>query len=171
MITAAAPAGMGLAASLARPGGNITGLSSMDTDLSGKRLALLKETVPTLSRMAVLWKATDRAMTLRFEQLQVAAQALGVTLHPLGVRNATDIDGALAALTQERPDALFMIVDVLTNVHSRRIVDCAAQHQLPTMFETRRPVAAGGLMAYGPSFEARHRRAAYYFRQHLKAGG
>jgi putative ABC transport system substrate-binding protein len=162
VINAADPVGTGLVASLARPGGNITGLSSMDTDLSGKRLALLKEAVPTLSRVAVLWNATDRAMTLRFEQMQVAARALGVTLHPLGVHNATDIDGALAAMTQERPDALFMIVDVLTNVHSRRIVDFAAQQQLPTMFETRRPVAAGGLMAYGPSFEAQHRRAAYY---------
>jgi putative ABC transport system substrate-binding protein len=162
MINAADPVGTGLVASLARPGGNITGLSSMDTDLSGKRLALLKEAVPTLSRVAVLWNATDRAMTLRFEQLHVAAQALGVTLHPLGVHKATDIDGALAAMTQERPDALFMIVDVLTNVHSQRIVDFAAQHQLPTMFETRRPMAAGGLMGYGPSFEAQYRRAAYY---------
>jgi putative ABC transport system substrate-binding protein len=168
MINAADPVGTGLVASLARPGGNITGLSSMDTDLSGKRLALLKEAVPTLSRVAVLWNATDRAMTLRFEQLQGAAQVLGVTLHPLGVHNATDIDGALAAMTQERPDALFMIVDVLTNVHSQRIVDFAAQYQLPTMFETRRPVAAGGLMAYGPSFADQHRRAAYYVDRILK---
>ena len=168
MINAADPVGTGLVASLARPGGNITGMSSMDTDLSGKRLALLKEAVPTLSRVAVLWNATDRAMTLRFEQIQVAARALGVTLSPLGVHNATDIDGALAAMTQEPPDALFMIVDVLTNVHSRRIVDFAAQHQLPTMFETRRPVVAGGLMAYGPSFADQHRRAAYYVDRILK---
>ena len=84
------------------------------------------------------------------------------------MHNATDIDGALAAMTQERPDALFMITDVLTNVHSRRIVDFAAQHQLPTMFETRRPVVAGGLMAYGPSFADQHRRAAYYVDRILK---
>ena len=91
-----------------------------------------------------------------------------MTLHPLGVHNATDIDGALGAMTQERPDALFMIVDVLTNVHSQRIVDFAAQYQLPTMFETRRPVAAGGLMAYGPSFADQYRRAVYYVDRILK---
>ena len=86
----------------------------------------------------------------------------------LGVHNATDIDGALAAMTQERPDALFMIVDVLTNEHSQRIVDFAAQYQLPTMFETRRPVAAGGLMAYGPILSDMFRRAATYVDRILK---
>ena len=162
------PVGAGLVASLARPGGNITGLSSLATDLSGKRLELLQEAVPTLSRVAVLWNAADPAMTQYYAQTQAAAQALGVALQPLGVRDAADIDGALAAMTQERPDALFMIADVLTTRHSRRIVDYAAQRQLPTMFEGRGLVAAGGLMAYGPSYAEQHRRAAYYVDRILK---
>ena len=162
------PVGAGLVASLARPGGNITGLSTLATDLSGKRLELLKEALPTLARVAVLWNAADPAMTQYYTQTQAAAQALGVALQPLGVRDAADIDGALAAMTQERPDALFMIADVLTTRHSRRIVDFAAQSQLPTMFEGRGLVVAGGLMAYGPSYAEQHRRAAYYVDRILK---
>jgi putative ABC transport system substrate-binding protein len=162
------PVGAGLVASLARPGGNITGLSTLATDLSGKRLELLKEALPTLARVAVLWNAADPAMTRYYTQTQAAAQALGVALQPLGVRDAADIDGALAAMTQERPDALFMIADVLTTRHSRRIVDFATQRQLPTMFEGRGLVAAGGLMAYGPSYAEQHRRATYYVDRILK---
>jgi putative ABC transport system substrate-binding protein len=168
MVGIGDPVGTGLVASLARPGGNITGLSTLDMDLGGKRLELLKEAVPTLSRVAVLWNAADRAMTLQYTQMQAAAAALGVTLHPLGVHDATDIDGAFAAMIQERPDALFMISDVLTSGHSQRIVDFAAQQQLPTMFQYRGLAAAGGLMAYGPSFEDQHRRAAYYVDRLLK---
>jgi putative ABC transport system substrate-binding protein len=143
-------------------------LSGLDTELSGKRLELLKEVVPTLSRVAVLWNAASRAMTLRFTQMQVAAEAFGVTLHPLGVQDANDVDSALAAMTQERPDALFMISDVLTARHRRRIVDFAAKHQLPTIFEYRGPVDAGGLMSYGVSQTAHNRRAADYVDKILK---
>jgi putative ABC transport system substrate-binding protein len=168
IVNAGDPVGTGLVASLARPGGNITGISGLATDLSGKRLELLKEAVPTLSRVAVLWNAADRGMTLRFEEMQAAARALGVTLQPLGVRDATDVDSAFAALTQERPDALFMITDVLTVFHTRRIVDFVAQSQLPTMFEYRGPVAMGGLMSYGPSLADQHRRAATYVDKILK---
>jgi putative ABC transport system substrate-binding protein len=168
IVNAGDPVGTGLVASLARPGGNITGISGLATDLSGKRLELLKEAVPTLSRVAVLWNAADRGMTLRFEEMQAAARALGVTLQPLGVRDATDVDSAFAALTQERPDALFMITDMLTVFHTRRIVDFVAQSQLPTMFEYRGPVAMGGLMSYGPSLADQHRRAATYVDKILK---
>jgi putative ABC transport system substrate-binding protein len=162
MVGADDPVGTGLVASLARPGGNITGLSAFATDLSGKRLELLKEAVPTLSRVAVLWNTASSAMQIRFDQLHVAAPALGVTLHPLGVREASDVEHAIAAMTQERPDVLFIITDVLTARHSKRLVDFAAQRQLPTMFEYRAPVAVGGLMAYGPSAMDQARRAAYY---------
>jgi putative tryptophan/tyrosine transport system substrate-binding protein len=162
------PVRTGLVASLARPGGNITGVSSFGPDLSGKRLELLKEAVPTLSRIAVLWNAADSGMTLRFEQMQVAALALGKTVYPLGVHEATQVDSALAALTQERPDALFVITDVLTARHWGRIVEFAAKHQLPTIFEYREPVVAGGLIAYGPSQADLHRRAAYYVDRILK---
>jgi len=162
------PVGAGLVASLARPGGNITGLSTLATDLSGKRLELLKEAIPTLARLALLWNAADLAMTRYYTQTQAAAQALGMALQPLGVCDAADVDGALAVMTQARPDALFMISDVLTTRHSRRIVDFAAQSQLPTMFEGRELVAAGGLMVYGPSYAEQHRRAAYYVDRILK---
>ena len=168
MAAADDPVRTGLVASLARPGGNITGLSNFGPDLSGKRLELLKEAVPTLSRIAVLWNAADSGMTLRFEQMQVAALALGRTVYPLGVHDATQVDSALAAMTQERPDALFVITDVLTARHNGRIVDFAAKHQLPTIFEYREPVVAGGMMAYGPSQADLHRRAAYYVDRILK---
>jgi ABC-type uncharacterized transport system substrate-binding protein len=162
------PVRTGLVASLARPGGNMTGVSSFGPDLSGKRLELLKEAVPALARIAVLWNAADRGMTLRFEQMQAAALALGETVYPLGVHDATQVDSALTAMTQERPDALFVITDVLTARHWGRIVDFAAQNQLPTLFEYREPVVAGGLIAYGPSQADLHRRAAYYVDRILK---
>jgi ABC-type uncharacterized transport system substrate-binding protein len=168
MAAADDPVRTGLVASLARPGGNITGLSNFGPDLSGKRLELLKEAVPTLSRLAVLWNAADSGMTLRFKQMEVAALALGQTMYPLGVHDATQVDSALAAMTQERPDALFVITDVLTARHWARIAEFAATHQLPTLFEYREPVVAGGLMAYGPSQAALHRRAAYYVDRILK---
>jgi putative ABC transport system substrate-binding protein len=168
MAAADDPVRTGLVASLARPGGNLTGLSNFGPDLSGKRLELLKEAVPTLSRIAVLWNAADSGMTFRFKQMEVAALALGQTMYPLGVHDATQVDNALAAMTQERPDALFVITDVLTVRHHARIVDFAAKHQLPTIFEYREPVVAGGLMAYGPSQAALHRRAAYYVDRILK---
>jgi len=100
--------------------------------------------------------------------MQAAAEALGVTLHPLGVRDANDIDGALATMTQQRPDALYTITDVLIEAHMRRIVDFAANNQIPTMFAFRGPVAAGGLMAYGVSTTDQHQRAAYYVDRILK---
>jgi putative tryptophan/tyrosine transport system substrate-binding protein len=162
------PVRTGLVASLAQPGGNLTGLSSFGPDLSGKRLELLKEAVPALSRIAVLWNAADRGMTLRFEQMQAAALALGETVYPLGVHDATEVESALTAMTQERPDALFVVTDVLTARHWGRIVEFAAQHQLPTLFEYREPVVAGGLLAYGPSQADLHRRAAYYVDRILK---
>jgi putative ABC transport system substrate-binding protein len=167
-IYAADPVGTGLVASLARPGGNITGLSGLATDLSGKRLELLKEALPSLARVAVLWNARSAGMTRSFEQIQAAARALGVTVQPLGVHNAADFDSAFAAMTEERPDALFMITDVLTDPLSRRLTDFAAKSQLPTMFEFRAHVANGGLMSYGPSHTEQSRRAAYYVDRLLK---
>jgi putative tryptophan/tyrosine transport system substrate-binding protein len=128
----------------------------------------VKEAVPTLARIAVLWNAADSGMTLRFKQMEVAAQALRQTMYPLGVHDAAQVDSALAALTQERPDALFVVTDVLTARHYAQIVDFAAAHQLPTLFEYREPVVAGALIAYGPSQAALHRRAAYYVDRILK---
>ena len=167
-VYAADPVGTGLVTSLAQPGGNITGMSGLATDLSGKRLELLKEAVPSLARVAVLWNARSAGMTLSFEKIQAAARTLGVTVQPLGVQHAGDIDSAIAAMTEERPDALFMITDVLTDPLSRRLIDFAAKSQLPTMFEFRAHVANGGLMSYGPSHTEQSRRAASYVDRILK---
>ena len=158
----------GLVASLAHPGGNLTGVTGMATELSGKRLELLREVIPSFARVAVLWNARDPVMTLTSTEIRAAARALGVTVQPLGVHEAKDIDSAIAAITAEHPDALFMIMDVLTRRHMKQVVDFAAQRQLPTLFEDRGPVAEGGLMGYGPSFTDMHRRAAYYVDRILK---
>jgi putative tryptophan/tyrosine transport system substrate-binding protein len=135
MVYVADPVGTGLVVSLARPGGNLTGVSDMATELSAKRLELLKEAVPTLSRVAVLWNAADPGMVLRFRELEIAARALGVTLHSHEVRGPEEFERAFAGMIPERPDALFVIAEVLTLTHRCRILDFAAQHRLPAMYE------------------------------------
>ncbi len=124
--------------------------------------------VASLARVAVLWNARDAAMTHTFRGIQAAAPVLGVTVQPLGVQEAKEIDSAIAAMTEERPDALFMIADVLTRRHLKQVLDFAAQRQLPTLFEGRGPVAEGGLMSYGPSVPDLLRRVASYVDRILK---
>jgi putative tryptophan/tyrosine transport system substrate-binding protein len=150
MVSSGDPVATGLVASLARPGGNLTGLTGLATELSGKRLELLREAVPSLSRVAVLWNARDAAMTHTFRGIEAAAPVLGVTVQPLGVREAQEIDSAIAAMTEERPDALFMITDVLTRRHTRQVVDFAAQRQLPTMSPSRGCPPRAPLRRYPP---------------------
>jgi putative ABC transport system substrate-binding protein len=168
MVAGADPVALGLVTSLARPGGNFTGLTLMSVELAGKQLELLKEAMGSLGRVAVLWNAQDAAMTNIFSEIQTAAPVLGVTVHPLGVHEATDIDSAITTMTAERPDAVFMITDVVTSRYTRRVVEFAVQHQLPTMFQTSEPVAAGGLMYYGPRLTEVYRRAASYVARILK---
>src|SRR6266853_5825278 len=168
MVTGGDPVALGLVASLARPGGNVTGLSLMSAELAGKRLQLLKEASGSLGRVAVLWNARDAVMTNIFSEIQAAAPVLGMTVQPLGVQEAKDIDGAIAAMTEERPDALFMITDVLTSRYVRQVLDFAVQHQLPTMYQSSGGVAEGGLMSYAPSWTDSYRRAAYYVDRILK---
>jgi putative ABC transport system substrate-binding protein len=168
MVSGADPVAIGLVASLARPGGNITGLSLMSAELAGKRLQLLKEASGSLGRVAVLWNARDAVMTNIFNEIRTAAPVLGVTVQPLGVQEARDLDSAIATLAQQPPDALFMITDVLTSRYVRQVLDFAVQHQLPTMFQSSGPVAEGGLMSYAPSFTEAYRRAAYYVDRILK---
>jgi putative tryptophan/tyrosine transport system substrate-binding protein len=158
----------GLVASLAHPGGNLTGVTGMAMELGGKRLELLRAVIPSFARVAVLWNARDPVMTLTSTEIGGAARALGVTVQPLGVQEAKDIDSAIATMTAERPDALFMISDVLTRRHMQQVLDFAAQRQLPTLFEDRGPVAEGGLMGYGPRFTDMYRRTAYYVDRILK---
>jgi putative ABC transport system substrate-binding protein len=152
----------GLVASLARPGGNVTGISDPATELSAKRLGILKEAVPSANRVAVMWNANDRAMTLRYGEVEKAARVLHVTVEPLGVRGPDDIDQALAKMTRERPDALFLVADSLTVANRKRIIDFAATYQIPAMYEISLYVQDGGLMSYGPNMDDLYRRAAAY---------
>jgi ABC-type uncharacterized transport system substrate-binding protein len=168
MAAAGDPAGVGLVATLARPGGNVTGLTDNATVLSAKRLELLKEAVPTASRIAVLWNAKDQAMTLRYREIDRAAQVLSVSVQPLGVREPDDFDHAFAAMDRERPDALFMVTDSLTNLNRKRVLDFAETHRIPAMYEYASLVQEGGLMSYGPSFDDLFLRAAVYVDKILK---
>ena len=168
MLYAADPEGTGLVASLARPGGNITGVSDMATQLSAKRLALLKEVVPTLSRLAILWNSADPGMVLRFEELKSAAGDLGVTLESFEVRGPHDFEHAFSAMTQEPPDALFVIAEVLTITHRCRVLQFAEKNRLPAIYEFGLFAREGGLMAYGPTLTDSFRRGAYYVDEILK---
>jgi putative ABC transport system substrate-binding protein len=158
----------GLVTNLARPGGNITGISDPATELSAKRLELLKEVVPSATRVAVIWNAKDRAMTLRYGEVEKAARVLHITVQPLSVREPDDIDAALSTMTRERPDALFLVSDALTNINRKRIIDFAATHHIPAMYEFAFYVRDGGLMSYGPNLDDMWGRAALYVDRILK---
>jgi putative ABC transport system substrate-binding protein len=152
----------GLVASLARPGGNITGISDPATALSAKRLEILKEVVPSAKRVAVLWNANDRAMTLRYGEVEKAARVLNVTVEPFAVRGSDDIDAALSTMTREHPNALFLVADSLTIANRKRIIDFAAAQRIPAMYEFSLYVQDGGLMSYGPNMDDLFRQAALY---------
>jgi putative ABC transport system substrate-binding protein len=137
--------------SFAHPGGNITGVSALETELSGKRLELLKETFPKLTRVAVLWNAGDYGMTLKFREIERAAQGLHVSVHAAGVKKPADFDGIFSQIVAQRPDALFVITDPLTQSNRKHLVESAAKNHLPAMYENAPYVEDGGLMAYGPS--------------------
>ena len=162
------PVGTGLIASLARPGGNVTGVTLQPTELSAKRLELLKETMPKASRIAVLWNAEDRSMTLQYREIENAARVLGVSILPLGVRQPDDFDVAFSAMTRERPDALFLVTDALTSLNRKRIIDFAAARRIPAMYEFGSLVREGGLMSYGSDLADSFRRAAAYVDKILK---
>jgi putative ABC transport system substrate-binding protein len=157
-----------LVASLAQPGGNITGLSQIGLELAGKRLELLKETLPEISRVAVLRTSRSQGSIARFKWTQVAARAIGVELKSLEVRRSDDFEGAFRAATAGGAGALVVFQSALINTHRIQIVELAAKRRLPTMFEEGTQVEAGGLMSYGPSFFDLQRRAATYVDKILK---
>ena len=140
----------GLVASLAQPGGNLTGISETVTEISMKRLELLREAVPKLRHVAMLWNAADPAMTLRYKAAAAVAQALGVQVQPLGVREPEDFDEAFASMTRTPPDAILMVSDTLTALNRKRVFEFAAVHRLPAIYEYGRYAYDGGLMSYGP---------------------
>jgi putative ABC transport system substrate-binding protein len=156
------PVGSGFVPSLARPGGNVTGLSLLDEDLDGKRIELLKETVPGLRRLAMVWSANDSGMTLAYHRVERAAHTLGLTLQDLGVRDPGEFPRAFQAAGAGRADALIVTSQPFTNRHRTQILDLAAKQRLPAMYTFAGFVDAGGLMAYAPSRTDLFRRAATY---------
>jgi putative ABC transport system substrate-binding protein len=153
------PVATGLADSLARPGGHVTGMTELSTELSGKRLEILKEAVPNLRRVAMLFNATDLGMTLRSQAAANAARELNVDVQTLGVREPNDFDDAFAEMTKVRPDAMLMVSDALTVLNRKRIMNFAAANRLPAIYEFSALVRDGGLMSYGPNQRAIGMRA------------
>jgi len=168
MVGPGDPVRLGLVASLARPGGNITGLSLLATELTGKRLELLKEAFPKIARVAVLWNSGDSAMTLRVKEAETSAQALGVTLQRVGVQDPNDFERAFSTMSSQAADALLVTLDTFTALHQKRILEFAAKYRLPAMYERIDFVEAGGLMTYGPSLSEIFRRAAVFVDKILK---
>jgi putative tryptophan/tyrosine transport system substrate-binding protein len=160
VLGAGDPVATGLVKSLARPGGELTGVSEIAGPLSAKRLELLREAIPTARTVAVLWNADDPAMTLRYKAAETEGEKLGVSIVPLGVRAPDDFKVAFAAMSEKRPDAIMMITDVLTNLNRGRVIEYAAANKIPTIYEYDWNVREGGLMAYGPDMDVLYDRAA-----------
>jgi len=158
----------GIVASLARPGGNVTGLTAIAPELSAKRLELLKQTVPSLTRVAVLWNPTFPSAALSFEELQGAAQVLDLQLYSLEVRRTDDLDRLFEGGMRERFDGLVVVADAITVTQEEHIAVLAAGRRLPAIFDRRGFVAAGGLMSYGPDFVDMSQRAAVFVDKILK---
>jgi putative tryptophan/tyrosine transport system substrate-binding protein len=162
MVLAMDPVRTGLVASLARPGGNITGLTVQGTDIQGKALQLLKDAVPTVSRVAILWDATEPGRQVQVTAAEEAARALGLEVHLLGVRSPDELESLFTAMARERVDAVLVHPSQITGTHSARIAALAAQSRLPTMGPVGWWVEAGGLMAYGPRDLDLFKRAASF---------
>jgi putative ABC transport system substrate-binding protein len=168
MTAAGDPLGSGLVASLARPGGNVTGMSLMAPDLGGKRLELLKELLPRLARVSVLWNAANPYSARVFKETQAAGQILGIEVQSLEVRDPDDLDGAFEAARRQHPDALDTVEDPFTGTYRKRIADFALADHLPSLYGLREDVEAGGLMSYGANLAELYRRAAGYVDKILK---
>ena len=163
VISAAAdPVGTGMVASLSRPGGNITGLSTVSTDLAAKRVQLLREVLPTATRAAVLVLKGGPATPLFVEQIRAAGQQLGIAVFVQEVNDPQALVAAFAAMQHERAQVLLVQSSPFTNDNAKRITELALQHRMLSIFEARGPVDLGGLLSYGPSLPDMHRRAAFY---------
>jgi putative ABC transport system substrate-binding protein len=163
------PISAGVVPSLARPGGNITGLASMTPEIDGKRLELLKELVPGLSRIAVLWNPTNPNNAARVNHIQAEAKTLRLTLEPLvGAADSQDLDKSFATIAAARAEALVIESDRALLAHRAQIVDFATRRRLPALYPYREFVQAGGLVSYAPSYPAMFRRAATYVDKILK---
>ncbi len=168
MAASADPVGARLAMSLARPGGNVTGMSMTAADLAAKRFALLRRAFPTVLRVAILWNATDPLKRLDLTQTQAAASTVGMTVLPIGIYGPDEIESAFDDMVKGGADALITLTDEMIMSRRDRIVAQAATSRLPALYERRDFVDAGGLMFYGPSLDDLFRRAAGYVDRILK---
>jgi len=168
MVAVGDPVGTGLVRSLARPGGNLTGLSSIAPDLEGKRLQLLREIVPALSHVAMFVNSLNPFHVSSMSQARAAAQAMGIKVQMHDIRKSEDLDGAFDAIRKERPEALLILADRVFLHNRQRIVDFAKEQRLPNVNAYKELVEDGGLMSYGPSYEDMHKRAAIYVDKILK---
>jgi len=158
-LTGGDPVATGLVKSFSRPNGNITGVSDMAIELAPKRLELLKDLVPTLHTVAMVFNASDLGMTLRYQGAADAARTIGARVQPLGVREPDDFDEAFASMVRDPPDALLMVSDDLTFLNRRRVYEFAAEHRLPTTYELENYVRDGGLSSLGPDLDEIYDRA------------
>ncbi|HLG84732.1 MAG TPA: ABC transporter substrate-binding protein [Bradyrhizobium sp.] len=154
------PVATGLIQSLAHPGGNITGISDVAAELSTKRLSLLQELLPRLSKVAMLWNKDDLGMTLRYEASAKAARSVGISVLAVGVAEPDDFNEAFALMERERPDAILMVADSLTNLNRQRVFEFAAAKKVPAIYEFDFLARDGGLMSYGPDIKESLERAA-----------
>jgi putative ABC transport system substrate-binding protein len=168
MVNVADAVGDGLVASLSRPGGNVTGLSTFAPELSGKRLELMRDMIPGISRVAVLANRNFQGYRAQIKEVEAAAQALRLQLQPTDVRGAGDLDNALASIAAKRAGALMTLSDPVTFSLLRRIVELAIKHRLPSNHLQEEYANAGGLVSYGPSYTALFRRAPLYIDRILK---
>ena len=168
MGSAADPVAAGYVESLARPGGNVTGVTNLIGELGGKRLELFKEAVPKLARVAVLYEPANPNSVLELKEVQIAAGALKLTIQPWEVRVAGDFERVFAALNKQRPDGLYLTGGPVMNANQKRTVGFALKSRLPSVYNRREDVEAGGLMYYGADLADSYRRVAYYVDRILK---
>jgi putative tryptophan/tyrosine transport system substrate-binding protein len=167
-ISVGDPVRVGLVASLARPGGNVTGNTILGPDIVAKRLQLLRELIPSASRLAFLWNPDNGSNVAQVDELKTVLPALPMTLISVEVRNAVDFDGAFSAMLRERPDSFQMTNDPFHQIHAGRVIDFVNRSRLPGMYQTRENVLAGGLISYGPSLADLFRRGAGYVHRILQ---
>jgi putative ABC transport system substrate-binding protein len=169
MVAAGDPVMGGFVASLAHPDGNLTGMTFLSRELSGKRLEILKETLPAVARVAALWNPDNPGGQINFDATQAAAKTLGLTLQSFEVRTAADIERAFAAMPDRQIQAVVVLTDPVTSAFAGRLVaDHATKHRMPTVFELREFASEGGLISYGPSLRSMAQRTAVYIDRILK---
>jgi putative ABC transport system substrate-binding protein len=168
MVGVGDPVRAGLVASLARPGGNLTGNTVLSPDLGPKRLQILREAIPNATRIAYLANPDNASSVATIAEMKIATPAAGMVLIPVEVRSVADFDPAFAAMLRERPDAVMVTNDPFHQLHVSRIIEFLANNRLPGMFQNKENVAAGGLMSYGASVPDLFRRAAGYVHRILQ---